>query len=126
MSNLYFFGVPDDEKTAFQVSLIQDVMIKREHKMNIQNFMRFVQSDRFDFISVNELVAEYINLFKCNKMSPLSHVKSQFDATQLINQSSGQRKEVDETISPNKILAALSYLSEHLVYREKLAENYPN
>ena len=75
MHNLYLFGVPDHEKIAFQVSLIQDVMIKREHKMNIQNFMRFVQSDRFDFISIDELVEEYINLFKCNPNSPLRKVE---------------------------------------------------
>ena len=81
MHNLYLFGVPDDQKIAFQVSLIQDVMIKREHQMNLNNFIRFVQSDRFDFISVNELVDEYIELLKCEPSSPLRTVEHQGNAT---------------------------------------------
>ena len=77
MKNLYLFGVSDTEKKSFFVTLIQEVMIREENEQpkNIQNFMRFVGSDRFVFPGVNEIITEYLGLFKCNTSGPLRKIE---------------------------------------------------
>lgn len=65
LSNLYQLGVEDKDKIKFQVSLIEDVLIRAQTKVSLDNFIKFIQSDRFDYISINELLSEYCKLFSC-------------------------------------------------------------
>ena len=58
-------------------------------------------------------------------------IDDQDQANKLLIQSSGSRKDSDEDkeknkkMSPNGILAALSYLSTHIAYRQQLEKDYP-
>ena len=70
LQNLYQLGVDDDKKIKFQVSLIEDVLIRTQTKISLDNFIKFIQSDHFDYISINELLIEYINMFSCETKCP--------------------------------------------------------
>ena len=76
LSNLYRLGVNDNDKIKFQVSLIEDVLIRTQTKVSLDNFIKFIQSDRFDYISINELLREYLKLFICQKQGPLTKIVS--------------------------------------------------
>ena len=70
LQNLYQLGVADSEKIGFQVSLIDDVLIRTQAKVSLDNFIKFIQSDRFDYISINELLREYLKIFECDTRGP--------------------------------------------------------
>lgn len=100
------------------------MLIRTQTKVSLDNFIKFIQSDRFDYISINELLKEYLQLFACNLDSPQPKLHSQPDANKLLIQSGDSRPKI-KSMSANSILAALSYLHTHMDYRNKLDKAYP-
>ena len=45
--------MPDSDKIKFIVSLIEDILIRSQSVVSLDNFINFIQSDRFDYISIN-------------------------------------------------------------------------
>lgn len=114
--------------------LISEILIKPEGMFNYRNFLDYIQSDKVNFIGINEITKQMTDIFQCSSIFDerdskiISEQKAiEFLQNKLITQQRNRRKATTVRIdgeesnsSSGMVIAALSFLHEQVAYRVRL------
>lgn len=127
---LYSEFSPEDRRKLF-FDLVSEILIKPSNNYNFANFLSYIQSDRIEFIGINEVMQQLNNMFMCGPIKCEEAIKSEAAAIEFLKDNvvrtnptrRGTTKMFIDGNTESKsgmVIAALSFFVEHVSYRLRL------